>query len=286
MGQLLGGGAMAYRINVRKLIVTLLMFAFGIAFLLPFAWMISASLKPEADVFDYPIRWIPEKWQAAKNYKDVWMGQFPFYRYYWNSIKVTLITTFTSVLVSCLAAYAFAKIRFAGRNVAFLIVLATYMIPTQAILVPQFIFYRELGLFDTHIGLVLLNSFSVLGTFLLRQFFMGINNEFIEAARIDGAGHWKIFARIGLPLVKPAIATYAILRFIWTWNDYQNPLIFLKSPELFTLPLGIRKFADAYGEFYSLMMAASVSAIVPLLIVFVIGQKHVIEGISLGGVKG
>ncbi|MEF3303687.1 carbohydrate ABC transporter permease [Paenibacillus sp. GYB003] len=272
--------------NIRKLIVTIVMLAFGIVFLLPFAWMISASMKPEADVFEYPIRWIPENIQAVKNYSDVWRGQYPFYAYYWNSIKVTLITTFTSVLVSCMAAYAFAKIRFAGSGAMFMIVLATYMIPSQAILVPQFIFYRQLGLFDTHVGLVLLNSFSVLGTFMLRQFFLGINNEFMEAAKIDGAGHVRTFWRIGIPLVQPAIATYAILRFIWTWNDYQNPLIFLKSPALFTLPLGIKKFADAYGEFYSLMMAASVSAIVPLLIIFVVGQKRVIEGISLGGVKG
>lgn len=277
---------MIAQLNIRKLLVTIIMLAFGIIFLLPFAWMISSSLKPEADVFQYPIRWIPEKWQAIKNYSDVWAGQYPFYKYYLNSIQVTVITTVTSVLVSCMAAYAFAKIRFTGSNVAFLIVLSTYMIPSQAILVPQFIFYRQLGLFDTHLGLVLLNSFSVLGTFMLRQFFMSINNEFMEAAKIDGAGHWRTFFQIGIPLVQPAIATYAILRFIWTWNDYQNPLIFLKSPALFTLPLGIKKFADAYGEFYSLMMAASVSAIVPLLIIFIVGQKQVIEGISLGGVKG
>lgn len=277
---------MTRQLDFRKLLMTLIMFAFGLTFLLPFAWMISSSFKPEADVFQYPIRWIPETWQAVKNYKDVWAGQYPFSLYYWNSIKVTVITTITSVLVSCMAAYAFAKIRFKGSGIAFMIVLSTYMIPSQAILVPQFIFYRQLGLFDTHMGLVLLNSFSVLGTFMLRQFFMGINNEFIEAAKIDGAGHWRTFGTIALPLMKPAIATYGILRFIWTWNDYQNPLIFLKTPELFTLPLGIKKFADFYGEFYSLMMAASVSAILPLLIIFIVGQKQVIEGISLGGVKG
>jgi multiple sugar transport system permease protein len=273
-------------INIRKLLATALMLAFGLVFLLPFAWMISSSMKPEADVFQYPIRWIPEHFQAVKNYMDVWAGQYPFYLYYLNSIKVTLITTFVSVLVSCMAAYAFAKIRFAGSGASFMIVLATYMIPSQAILVPQFILFRQLGLFDTHLGLVLLNCFSVLGTFMLRQFFLGIHSEYMEAAKIDGAGHWRTFFRIGIPLVKPAIATYAILRFIWTWNDYQNPLIFLKSPDLFTLPLGIKKFADAYGEFYSLMMAASVSAIIPLLIIFIVGQKQVIEGISLGGVKG
>lgn len=262
------------------------MFLIGITFLLPFIWMLSASFKPETDVFKYPIEWIPSKWNIVQNYKEVWLGKYPLYFFYWNSIKVTVLTTLVSVLVSCMAAYAFAKIQFKGRNVAFLVVLSTFMIPSQAVLVPQFILYRQLGLFDTHIGLILLGSFSVLGTFLLRQFFLGVNNEYLEAARIDGAGHWKIFFTIALPLVRPAIATYGILRFIWTWNDYQNPLIFLRSEKLLTLQVGIRKFADAYGEFYSLMMAGSVIAIVPLLLIFIIGQKQVIEGISLGGVKG
>ncbi|SHE12634.1 Inner membrane ABC transporter permease protein ycjP [Chlamydia abortus] len=270
----------------RKAFVTLLMFLIGITFLLPFIWMLSASFKPETDVFKYPIEWIPSKWNIVQNYKEVWLGKYPLYLFYWNSIKVTVLTTLVSVLVSCMAAYAFAKIQFKGRNVAFLVVLSTFMIPSQAVLVPQFILYRQLGLFDTHIGLILLGSFSVLGTFLLRQFFLGVNNEYLEAARIDGAGHWKIFFTIALPLVRPAIATYGILRFIWTWNDYQNPLIFLRSEKLLTLQVGIRKFADAYGEFYSLMMAGSVIAIVPLLLIFIIGQKQVIEGISLGGVKG
>ncbi|WP_068777363.1 carbohydrate ABC transporter permease [Paenibacillus sp. FJAT-26967] len=273
-------------LDIRKVIMTAILLAIGLAFLLPFLWMVSTSLKPEADVFKYPIEWIPKQWQAVQNYSEVWMGQYPFYLFYWNSIKVTVLTTLCSLLFSCMAAYAFAKIDFKGREAAFLIVLATYMIPSQAILVPQFIIYRELRLFDTHTGLILLNSFSVLGTFLLRQFFLGINNEYIDAAKMDGAGHTRIFFTIGIPLVRPAIATYGILRFIWTWNDYQNPLIFLRSEHLFTLQLGIRKFADAYGEFYSLIMAGSVIAIVPLLLVFLIGQKQVIEGISLGGVKG
>jgi len=160
------------------------------------------------------------------------------------------------------------------------------MVPQQASLVPQFILYRYIGLFDSHLGLILLGSFSVLGTFMLRQFFMGIHDDYIDAARVDGAGHWRIFWSITVPIVRPAIATYAILRFIWTWNDYQNPLIFLRTDELYTIQLAMQKFTTINGEFYSLMMAAAVSAILPLLLVFIIGQKHVIEGISLGGVKG
>lgn len=274
------------RISWQKLILTLLMFAVSILFLLPFFWMLVTSFKVEKDVFVYPIQWIPKEWNAITNYKEVWAGDYPFWKYYLNSIKVSVSTTVISAMVSALAAYGFSKINFKGSNYVFLIVLATYMVPSQAILIPQFILYRQIGLFDSHIGLILLGSFSVLGTFMLRQFFMGVHQEFIESAKMDGANHFRIFWSIGLPLVKPAVATYAILRFIWTWNDYQNPLIFIRSDKLFTIPLAVQKFTSLSGEFYSLIMAAAVSAILPLLIIFILGQKSVIEGIALGGVKG
>ena len=274
------------RIEWPRAVLTLLMFAASILFLLPFFWMLMTSFKIETEVFVYPIEWIPRTWNAVENYKEVWFGDYPFYVYYWNSIKVAVATTFISSLVSSLAAYGFSKIKFAASQGLFLIVLATYMIPSQAILVPQFILYRNIGLFDSHLGLIIISSFSVLGTFMLRQFFMGVHQDFIESAKIDGAGHLRIFRSIGLPLVKPAVATYAILRFIWTWNDYQNPLIFLRTDKWFTLPLAMQKFTSMSGEFYSLIMAGAVSAIFPLLIIFIIGQKSVIEGIALGGVKG
>ncbi|WP_010283704.1 carbohydrate ABC transporter permease [Bacillus timonensis] len=277
---------MVKKLDMRKLITTVIMVLIGIAFLMPFLWMISASLKVEEDVLTFPIQWIPQTWNAVENYKEVWTGSMPFLLLYWNSIKVTVLTTLISCTVSCLAAYGFAKINFKGRDLLFLIVLATFMIPPQTLLVTQFLLYRWIGLYDTHTGLILLNSFSVFGTFMLRQFYLGISNEIIESARMDGAGHFKIFASIALPLVRPAIATYAILRFIWTWNDFQNPLIFLRSKELYTIQLGVQSFSDQHGSVYSLMMAASVSAILPLLIIFIIGQKNVIEGIQLGGVKG
>jgi multiple sugar transport system permease protein len=288
MGELLieRSRKMVAKLDVRKLVVTVIMVLIGIAFLMPFLWMISASFKVEKDVLTFPIQWIPQNWNAVENYKEVWTGSMPFLLLYWNSIKVTVLTTLVSCTISCLAAYGFAKINFKGRDFLFLIVLATFMIPPQTLLVTQFLLYRWLGLYDTHTGLILLNSFSVFGTFMLRQFYLGISNEIIESARMDGAGHFRIFTAIALPLVRPAIATYAILRFIWTWNDFQNPLIFLRSKELYTIQLGVQSFSDQHGSVYSLMMAASVSAIVPLLIIFIIGQKNVIEGIQLGGVKG
>lgn len=274
------------RIHWPKLLATILFAIVGLIFIMPFLWMISASFKLESDVLKFPIEWIPSTWNAVENYNEVWFGAKSFALYYWNSIKISVLTTIVSSVFSCFAAYAFAKINFKGRDLLFLVVLSTYMIPPQAIVIPQYLIYSSSGLIDSHLGLILLNSFSAFGTFMLRQFFVSVHDEVIESARMDGAGHIRTFFSIALPLIKPAIATYAILRFIWTWNDYQNPLIFLRSDSLYTIQIGIKQFADAHGSIFSLMMAAAVSAIVPLLIVFIIGQKQVIEGIALGGVKG
>ena len=270
----------------RKGILTVIMLGVSILFLLPFIWMLVTSFKVEKDVFVYPIEWIPRHWNAVQNYKDVWVGDYPFWKYYLNSVKVGLTTTVISAIISALAAYGFSKIKFKGSNYVFLIVLATYMVPSQAILIPQFILYRQIGLFDSLLGLILLGSFSVLGTFMLRQFFMGVHQEFIESAKMDGANHFRIFWNIALPLVKPAVATYAILRFIWTWNDYQGPLIFsaqrqavhhsARDAEIYLAERRIL-LADHGGRRLGDTAA---------LIVFIIGQKSVIDGIALGGVKG
>jgi multiple sugar transport system permease protein len=279
MGQIRG-------ISISKAIITVLMFSVSLLFLLPLFWMVVTSFKIETEVFSFPIQWLPKHWNAIANYKEVWTGSYPFYLYYLNSVKVSVLTTVISCVVSSLAAYGFSKIQFLAGKWLFLIVLCTYMIPSQATLISQFLLYKYIGLFDSHFGLIVIGSFSVLGTFMLRQFFMGMHQDFVESAKMDGAGHFRIFAWIGVPLMKPAIATYAIVRFIWTWNDYQNALIFLRTDKLFTIPLAMQKFTSLSGEFYSLIMAAAVSAILPLLIIFVIGQKSVIEGIALGGVKG
>ncbi|MEK8130561.1 carbohydrate ABC transporter permease [Paenibacillus filicis] len=272
--------------NLGKVISTVLMLILGLVFLMPFLWMISASFKPEVDVFKYPIEWIPTNWQIVENYKEVWLGEHSFSLYYWNTIKVTLLTTLVSVIVSSMAAYGFSHVNFKGRNALFVVVLMTFMVPNLSIIVPQFMILKWMNLIDTHLGLILVGSFSALGTFMLRQFFLGIHKELLDAARMDGAGQYKMFTTIALPLVQPALATYAILRFIWTWNDYSNPLVFIRSHHLETVQIGIQKFASESGVYYSLIMAGTVSAIIPLIIIFIIGQKQVIEGIALGGVKG
>jgi len=272
--------------KTRKIILTIIVGVAGIVFISPLIWMLSTSFKLEVDVFKYPIEWIPKRTNGLENYKDVWFGDSPFYLYYWNSIKVAVITTIISVTVSSLAAYGLSKVKFKAASLIFLVILATYMVPPQANIVPLFLLYRAIGFFDTHLGLILVGSFSALGTFMLRQFFLGIPNDYIDAAKMDGAGHMRIFFSVAVPLVRPAIATYAILRFIWTWNDYMNPFIFLRTDALYTIQLAMEKFATINGQYYALTMAAAVSAILPLLIVFVIGQRQVIDGIAIGGIKG
>ncbi len=272
--------------TVLKVVVTAILLVLSVSMITPILWMVSASFKFEADVFAFPIQWIPKRWNAVSNYREVWGSGYNFALYYLNSAKVTIFATFFQVLFSAMGAYAYTKIRFPFRDQLFLLYLATLMIPEQVTIVPRFMVFRYLGLYDTHFGLVAMLSFSVYGVFLLRQFMVTIPASLSEAAKIDGASHLTIFLKIILPITKPAIATLAILKFVWTWNDYQNPLIFLSTKEKFTLQLGMQQFASESGVYYSLVMVAAVLAIIPLFIIFIIGQKYVIKGISMGAVKG
>ncbi|MCK9860073.1 carbohydrate ABC transporter permease [Paenibacillus sp. ATY16] len=255
-------------------------------FLTPLVWMVSSAFKFEKDVMRFPIQWIPEKINLVYNFKSVWMGRVQFYDFYWNSLKVAIITTLITLLISSMSAYALTKLRFRGRHMIFLAMLSFMIIPDQATLIPRFLIIRWLGLYDTHAAIILMSMFSIYFTFLLRQFMSDISDEYLEAARIDGAGHLRTFFSIMIPLCRPVLATVAIIKFIWTWNDYQNPLIFLLSKKLYTIPLGITLFRDDYTNNYAIMMMAALSAIIPLLAIFIIMQKQVINGIALGGVKG
>lgn len=272
--------------NVTKIILTALFWAIGITMLLPLFWMISTACKVEADVFKFPIEWIPTRWNLVNNMKEVWGGKYNFGMYYWNSIKVTICATILQVFVSTLGAYGFSKVNWKGRDQVFMLYLATMMIPPQVTVVSQFIIMREIGLYNTHLGIILLLAFSVYGVFLLRQAMMAVPSSLSEAATIDGAGHWTIYSRVILPLVKPTMATLATLKFVWTWNDYQTPLVFLNSRELYTIQLGMKQFASESGSYYSLIMAAAVSSILPLVIVFLFCQRFVVDGIAAGAVKG
>jgi ABC-type sugar transport system, permease component len=274
------------KIKLSRVVITIFLAVVAITMLLPLIWMISTSMKYETDVFTYPVKWIPKNINVVNNFKEVFSGRYSFTKFYINSIKVTLLTTLLQVTVSAMGAYAFSKIKFKFRDTLFLIYISMMMVPDQVTIVPKFMIFRWLKIFNTHLGLILLGSFSIYGMFLLRQFMLGIPMALSESAKIDGANHFDIFTKIILPVSKPALATLAMLKFVWTWNDYQNPLIFLNSEELYTIPLGMTRFMTEYATYYSLTMAASVCAIIPLIIVFLFGQRYIMDGMMVGAVKG
>ncbi|MFM9331499.1 carbohydrate ABC transporter permease [Paenibacillus mesotrionivorans] len=252
--------------------------------LVPYIWMLSSSLKLNKDVFTFPMQWIPEapRWQ---NYADIWT-RIPLGKFIYNTAKLSIIVTVLQLFTSSFAAYAFSKLRFKGRNALFLGYIATIAIPWQAYMVPQFILMRSMGLNNTHLAIILLQAFSAFGVFLMRQFYQGIPDELCEAARIDGLSEYGIWARIMLPLSKPALSTLLIFTFVSTWNDFLGPMIYLTKTELKTIQIGLRMFISQYSAEYGLIMAASVISIIPVLIVFLTLQKYFVQGIASSGIKG
>lgn len=256
----------------------------GVAMLIPFAWMLSASLKLDKDVFSFPIQWIPKepRWQ---NYADIWT-KIPLGKFVYNTAKLTVIVTFLQIITSSFAAYAFAKLQFKFKNFLFLSYIATIAMPWQVYMVPQFILMRNFHLNNTHMALIVLQAFSAFGVFLMRQFYQGIPDDLCEAARIDGMSEYGIWFRIMLPLSKPAISTLTIFTFVRTWNDFLGPMIYLTKTELKTIQIGLRMFITQYSSEYGLIMAASVVTLIPVIIVFLVLQKFFVQGIASTGIKG
>ncbi len=279
-------GLRDFRRKLPRIIITAVMALVALTCLSPLLWMVSASFKFESDVFSFPVQWLPERWNAAENYREVWTGTSNFALYYWNSIKVAVLSTMLLLLTASMAAYAFTKIKFRGREILFWVYLAAMMIPMQVTLVPKFMIARWFGIYDTHFVLIVMGAFSAFAVFLLKQNMDMIPSSLTESAQIDGANHFRIYLNIIIPIIKPVLAIQGILKFVWTWNNYQMPLIFLKSKELYTIQLGLAEFADESGVYYSLVMAGSVSAILPLIIIFLIGQRYILKGITVGSVKG
>lgn len=261
-----------------------LLIALALLMLLPFIWMFSASLKLDKDVFRFPIEWVPQNPQWS-NYETIWT-RIPFLTFFKNSLKLTVIITFLQVATSSFAAYAFAKLEFKGRNLLFLAYLGSIAIPWQVYMIPQFILMRELDLVDNHMSLIMLQAFTAFGVFLLRQFFISIPNELLDAARIDGLSEYGIYFRIMLPLSKPALATLTIFSAVFVWNDFMGPLIYLHSDSLKTIQLGLRMFIQQYSADYALIMAASLVSLIPVLALFLVFQRFFVEGIGTTGIKG
>ncbi len=252
--------------------------------LAPLFWMVSTSLKQQGQVFVYPPQWIPRPvmWE---NYAKT-ISVMPFGRYYWNSIVTASAVTALQLLTSSLAAFAFARLRFKGRDLIFLLYLATMMIPFPVTMIPNFIIMRLLGWIDTFKALILPPAFSAFSTFLLRQYFMSLPLELDDAARVDGASSFRIWWQIALPLSGPVLATLGIFTFLGQWNSFLWPLIVTNSDRVRTLPVGLAAFQGQYRVEWNLLMAGSVIALVPILVIYLIGQKWFVRGITLTGMGG
>ena len=264
-----------------KVLIYILLIGISLIMLIPFAWMLTSSFKMNKDVFTYPVVWWPKEF-ITSNYVRIW-EEIPLLRYFFNTSKLTVLITILQLLTSTFAAYAFAKMKFPGKDFLFLSYICTIAMPWQSYMIPQFIIIKKMGLVNTHLALIILQSFTAFGVFLVRQFYMEIPNEICEAARIDGMSEYGIYAKIMLPLSKPVIATLTIFSFTTIWNDFMGPLIYINSQNLKTIQLGLRSFITEYSSEYSLIMAGSV---VPVLIVFACLQKYFVEGIASTGLKG
>ncbi|MDU7476637.1 MAG: carbohydrate ABC transporter permease [Paenibacillus macerans] len=256
----------------------------GLTMILPFYWMITTSLKTPDEVVMMPPQWIPVSWKWD-NYRIAWEAA-PFGRYLLNSVIVTLLSTLGELITSILAAFAFARLRFYGRELLFFLLLATMMIPGEILLAPNFVTLTELGWIDRYEALIVPWTANAFAIFLFRQYFLGIPDELYAAARIDGSGDFRYLWRIMVPLSTPVIITSALIKVIGSWNAFLWPLIVTNSAEMRTLPVGLTAFVYDTGKNYELLMAASSMIILPMIALYLVMQKHVVEGIARTGIKG
>ena len=277
--------------ELEKSLATFIVWGIALTMIVPFVWMLSSSLKLPSEVLELPIRWIPKRlrWE---NYAVVWnIGglaprDYHFPLAYFNSLKIAFINMGGCLLTSSLAGYAFAKIPFRGRDAVFLMYLATMMIPSQVTLIPKFVLFDFMGILGSHLTLILPGLVTITGTFLMKQYFMQVPNELRESATIDGASEFHTWWRIMLPLAKPMLGSLALMVFLWNWNNYLEALVFLRSWRTYTISVALGAFIDESLTEYNLVMAASVSALLPVFLVFIAGQKYLVKGLTAGAVKG
>ena len=279
--------------TTRRAILIGLLIVGGLLMMAPFLWMISTSLKTRAEVFATPPTLLPvvAQWH---NYPDMW-NALPFGLFFFNSVKLATLNTIGQLLTCSMAAFAFAALRFRFRDPLFALLLVTLIIPFQVVLVPNFVLYRllphPLSTSGNWIGTqepLWVGAFlgGAFGTFLLRQFFLAIPRELADAARVDGANPWQIYRRIYLPLAKPALATLAIFTFMWSWNDLIDPIIYLRDIESFTVTAGLSLFQGQYVGRWPLLMAGALVSVLPMIVLFILAQRHFVRGIAMSGIKG
>ncbi len=278
----------ARRVNLRRLGPRALLYAAllvgAAAMLFPFVWMVSTSLTTDAQLFVTPPQLIPSP-AEPENYGRV-ADLYPILSFLRNSLIVAGVATTLQLLTSAMAAYAFARLRFRGRDLLFIVYLATLMVPLQVIIAPLFIEMRYLGFVNSYPGLILPAIASAFGTFLLRQAFLTLPHELEEAAFLDGASHWTVFWRIVLPLSGPSLATFGIFSFMASWNSFLWPLVVTNSLDLMTLPVGLSNLQGQYSTAWNLVMAGSTISVIPIVIVYLLAQRYVIRGVALSGIKG
>jgi multiple sugar transport system permease protein len=256
----------------------------AVLWILPVLWMVSTSFKPESMVMQAVPRWIPEVF-TLDNYRGV-LQRADLFRWIFNSVTVAVFTTGAVLLIDSMAGYAFARLKFPGRDILFLTVVATMMVPAQVTMIPLFFVLNEMSLLNTHLALALPRLGVAIGVFMLRQFFLALPMDLEEAALIDGCSRYRIFFQIILPLAKPSLSALGILTFVWTWNDFMWPLIAISSNEMYTLPIGLSTLVGYYGREYGIQMAGAFIATLPVLLVFMLFQKQFIKGIAFSGLKG
>jgi ABC-type glycerol-3-phosphate transport system permease component len=272
--------------RVQQIVTYALILVGAVIMLVPLLWLLSSSFKDTARIFIYPPQWIPDPWRV-ENYSKVF-EQIPFVRFYWNTILVTGLAVAGQIVSASLVAFGFARLRFPGRDLLFLVLLSTIMIPYHVTLIPTFVLFRILGWLDTYAPLILPywlggGAFYV---FLLRQFYMRLPLELDDAARIDGASTFGIYWRVILPQAKPALGVVAVFTFLGHWNDFFNPLIYLNTTEKYTLALGINLFRGYQTTQWNLLMAASVMVTAPCILLYAFAQRYFIQGIVFTGLKG
>jgi multiple sugar transport system permease protein len=268
--------------RISQVILAIILLIGGIAMIFPFVWMVSSSLKNAQDI--YTLSLVPPN-PTLDNYTTV-LQDTSYIRWFINSLIIAGITTISVAFFDSLAGYTLAKFRFPGATVIFILILSTLMVPTEMLVIPWYVMSIEMGWTDSYWGIMFPGVISAFGVFLMRQFFMGVPNDLIDAARLDGFSEFRIFWSIALPLVRPAVAALCIFTFLGNWNAYIWPLIVVRSDEMRTLPVGIAFFSSESGSAFHLIMAAASLATIPVIIIFLIFQRHIIKGIALAGLKG
>jgi multiple sugar transport system permease protein len=253
------------------------------AMVVPFIWMLSTSFKPQSETISYPPRLLPLR-PTLDNYQEVF-DRLNIGRLYWNTAFVATVKTVLNVYTSTLLGYVFGKFRFRGRDLLFYLILSTWIIPFEVYMIPLYIMMVKMNLGDTYWALILPEISSAYAIFLFRQFMFTIPNDLLDAARIDGAGEWRIFHQLILPLSRPVLATLVAFYFMWNWNDFLWPLIVITTSDKYVLPVGLALFVSEFGTQYGLTMAGASLAIIPVLVVFMAMQRYIVQGITLTGFK-